>query len=43
MRIVVDFYEKIHGRDETPLEENYEVKSIGEQETFEQTPETRSF
>jgi len=32
----LDFYEKIHGRDETPLEENYEVKSIGEQETFEQ-------
>jgi hypothetical protein len=24
MRIVVDFYEKIHGRDETPLEKYYE-------------------
>jgi DNA polymerase IV (DinB-like DNA polymerase) len=32
----LDFYEKIHGRDETPMEENHEVKSIGEQETFEQ-------
>ena len=30
-----DFYEKIRGRDETPVEENYEIKSIGEQETFE--------
>ncbi len=30
-----DFYEKIRGRDETPVEENYELKSIGEQETFE--------
>jgi DNA polymerase IV (archaeal DinB-like DNA polymerase) len=32
----LDFYEKIHGRDESPIEENYETKSIGEQETFEQ-------
>lgn len=31
-----DFYEKARGRDETPVEENYEIKSIGEQETFEQ-------
>lgn len=32
----LDFCENIHGRDETPLNENYEVKSIGEQQTFEQ-------
>jgi len=32
----LDFHDKIHGRDETPIEENYETKSIGEQETFEQ-------
>lgn len=32
----LDLYEKIHGRDESPIEENYESKSIGEQETFEQ-------
>jgi DNA polymerase IV (DinB-like DNA polymerase) len=30
-----DLYEKIHGRDESPVEETHEVKSIGEQETFE--------
>jgi len=32
----LDLYEKIHGRDESPLEESYEAKSIGEQETFNQ-------
>ncbi|MDH4153805.1 MAG: DNA polymerase IV [Nitrospira sp.] len=32
----LDFHDKMHGRDETPVEENYETKSIGEQETFEQ-------
>ncbi|HXH85732.1 MAG TPA: DNA polymerase IV, partial [Nitrospira sp.] len=32
----LDLYEKIHGRDESPIEETHEVKSIGEQETFEQ-------
>ena len=32
----VDLYEKIRGRDDSPIEETYEVKSIGEQETFEQ-------
>lgn len=31
----VDLYEKVHGRDDSPLEETQEVKSIGEQETFE--------
>ena len=31
-----DLYEKIRGRDESPVEETYEVKSIGEQETFEE-------
>jgi DNA polymerase IV (DinB-like DNA polymerase) len=31
-----DFYEKIHGRDESPIEEHYETKSVGEQETFEE-------
>jgi DNA polymerase IV (DinB-like DNA polymerase) len=32
----VDLYQKIRGRDESPIEETYEAKSIGEQETFEQ-------
>lgn len=32
----LDLHEKIHGRDESPIEENYETKSIGEQETFEE-------
>ncbi|MFO0701120.1 MAG: DNA polymerase IV [Nitrospira sp.] len=31
----VDLYEKIRGRDVTPLEEHAEIKSIGEQHTFE--------
>lgn len=31
-----DFHDKIHGRDESPVEETCETKSIGEQETFEQ-------
>lgn len=39
----LDFYEKIHGRDETPIEENYETKSIGEQETFEQDTRDSQF
>jgi len=30
----LDLYEKIRGEDNTPLAENYEAKSIGEQETF---------
>ncbi|OHA13504.1 MAG: hypothetical protein A3J10_02890 [Candidatus Sungbacteria bacterium RIFCSPLOWO2_02_FULL_54_10] len=29
-------YEKVRGRDDTPLAESYEAKSIGEQETFVQ-------
>jgi DNA polymerase IV (DinB-like DNA polymerase) len=32
----VDLYEKAHGRDGSLIEETYEAKSIGEQETFEQ-------
>jgi len=31
----IDLYEKIRGRDESPVEEYSEPKSIGEQETFE--------
>lgn len=30
----VELYEKVRGRDEAPIVEEYEVKSIGEQETF---------
>lgn len=32
----LELHEKIHGRDESRIEENYGAKSIGEQETFEQ-------
>jgi DNA polymerase IV (DinB-like DNA polymerase) len=32
----LDLYEKIRGRDDSPVEEFYEPKSVGEQETFEQ-------
>ncbi len=32
----VDVYDKARGVDATPIEETYEAKSIGEQETFEQ-------
>lgn len=31
-----DMYEKANGRDDSPVVEEYETKSIGEQETFEQ-------
>lgn len=31
-----DFYEKVRGRDESPIEEHWEPKSIGEQETFDE-------
>jgi DNA polymerase IV (DinB-like DNA polymerase) len=30
----VELYEKVRGRDESPIQEAYEVKSVGEQETF---------
>jgi nucleotidyltransferase/DNA polymerase involved in DNA repair len=30
-----DFYDEIRGRDESPLQEHYEPKSIGEEETFD--------
>ena len=39
----MDLYEKIRGRDESPIEETHEVKSIGEQETFEQDTGDSSF
>ena len=39
----LDLYEKIHGRDESPIEENYETKSIGEQETFERDTRDSQF
>ena len=39
----MDLYEKIRGRDESPIEETHEVKSIGEQETFEQDTGNSSF
>ena len=32
----VELYERIRGRDETPLVEVWEAKSVGEQETFEE-------
>jgi nucleotidyltransferase/DNA polymerase involved in DNA repair len=32
----LDLHEKVHGRDESPIEEHYETKSVGEQETFEE-------
>lgn len=32
----MDLYHKIRGRDDSPLVEEYEVKSVGEQETFSQ-------
>ena len=31
-----EFYEMIRGQDDTPIQENYEPKSIGEEETFDQ-------
>jgi DNA polymerase IV (DinB-like DNA polymerase) len=31
----LDFYEEVRGRDEAPIEEHYEPKSIGEEETFD--------
>ena len=30
------FYDEVRGRDESPLQEHYEPKSIGEEETFDQ-------
>jgi DNA polymerase IV (DinB-like DNA polymerase) len=38
-----DLYKKAHGRDESPVEETYEVKSIGEQETFERDTRDSEF
>ncbi|TAL12772.1 MAG: DNA polymerase IV [Nitrospirae bacterium] len=31
----LDFYEEVRGRDDAPLQEHYEPKSIGEEETFD--------
>ncbi|MBS0181064.1 MAG: DNA polymerase IV [Nitrospira sp.] len=31
----LDLYQKVHARDDSPVEEHSELKSIGEQETFE--------
>ncbi|MBI4400264.1 MAG: DNA polymerase IV [Nitrospirae bacterium] len=39
----LDLYEKIRGRDESPVQEAYEVKSIGEQETFAQDTRDPNF
>lgn len=39
----VDLYGKIRGRDESPIEEAYETKSIGEQETFDQDTRDSQF
>jgi DNA polymerase IV (archaeal DinB-like DNA polymerase) len=39
----MDFYEKARGNDKTPIEETYEAKSIGEQETFEQDTRNPQF
>ena len=36
-------YEKVHGRDESPVVEEYEAKSIGEQETFERDTRDPNF
>jgi nucleotidyltransferase/DNA polymerase involved in DNA repair len=30
----LELYEKVRGRDDSPIQEAYEVKSVGEQETF---------
>ena len=32
----LDFYDEVRGLDKSPLQEHYEPKSIGEEETFEQ-------
>lgn len=37
----LDFYDEVRGRDESPIQEHYEPKSIGEEETFDQ--DTRDF
>jgi len=39
----LELYEKIRGRDKTPVVEEYEVKSIGEQETFEKDSQDAPF
>jgi nucleotidyltransferase/DNA polymerase involved in DNA repair len=39
----VDFYDEVRGRDESPIEEHYEPKSIGEEETFDQDTRDAAF
>ena len=39
----LDLYEKIRGRDDSPVQEDYEVKSVGEQETFSEDTRDSNF
>ena len=39
----LDFYDEIRGRDESPIQEFYEPKSIGEEETFDQDTRDATF
>jgi DNA polymerase IV (DinB-like DNA polymerase) len=39
----LDFYDKVRGVDESPIEPEYQVKSIGEQETFDRDTRDRAF
>ncbi len=39
----IELYRKIRGRDDSPIVEEYEAKSIGEQETFEKDSRDPSF
>ncbi|HEX9284608.1 MAG TPA: DNA polymerase IV, partial [Nitrospirales bacterium] len=39
----VDFYDEVRGQDESPIEEHYEPKSIGEEETFDQDTRDAAF
>jgi nucleotidyltransferase/DNA polymerase involved in DNA repair len=39
----LDFYDEVRGLDESPLQEHYEPKSIGEEETFDQDTRDATF
>ncbi|HEX9756588.1 MAG TPA: DNA polymerase IV [Nitrospiria bacterium] len=39
----LDLYEKVRGRDDSPVLEDYEVKSVGEQETFPEDTRNSDF
>ncbi len=39
----LDFYEEVRGLNESPIEEHYEPKSIGEEETFDQDTRDATF